>query len=180
MEHNVKMCHAQRSALVMPTEITSLMSMTSWIRSIISAQPVHSPPNSSRGNVPGYHTAAQKKALISQAASNQGAACFGAHVCAHNEALGCASERVSGHQANMNPALNAPERTRTRVPGFEPGTFGFVDRCSIQLSYTRGVWAVGINGRRSRVSGTGGGPQAAMRTGLGMRTRMEKTHLRAP
>ncbi len=87
------------------------------------------PPDSSRGNVFGYHTAAQKKALTSQAASNQGAACFGAHVCAHNEALGCASERVSGHQANMNPALNAPGRTRTRVPGFEPGTFGFVDRC---------------------------------------------------
>ena len=28
-----------------------------------------------------------------------------------------------------SPTLNTPERTRTRVPGFEPGTFGFVDRC---------------------------------------------------
>lgn len=59
------------------------------------------------------------------------AADAGAHVCARNEALGCASERVSGHEANMNPALNAPERTRTRVPGFEPGTFGFVDRSQL-------------------------------------------------
>ena len=38
-------------------------------------------------------------------------------------------ERVSGHQANIHPALNASERTTTRVPGFEPGTFGFLDRC---------------------------------------------------
>ena len=140
----------------------------------------NSPPFASRGNVPGYHTASFFWRLSSPGYLSHGVACFAAHVSAHIEALGCASERVSGHQANMNPALNAPERTRTRVPGFEPGTFGFVDRCSIQLSYTREVWAVGINGRRSRVSGTGGGPQAVMRTGLGMRTRMEKTHLRAP
>ena len=84
---------------------------------------------SSPASADGYHRVTTRKALTTPAASNQGAACFSADVCAHHEALGCASERVSGHQANIHPALNASERTTTRVPGFEPGTFGFLDRC---------------------------------------------------
>ena len=63
---------------------------------------------------------------------------------AHEPRPGAGAGRVIGHlrieSGHTIPQQEAPPERgfiNTRVAGLEPATFGSVDRCSIQLSYTR-------------------------------------------